>query len=152
MEDNGIFGPDKWYPNSAFGVRLNVPIFSGLQRNYQLQQSKLALLKIQNNYRSLEQSIGLSIQQNTITYQNSLESLKSQQENMTLAEKVARVTKIKYEQGVGSNIEVTDAESSLREAQVNYYNALYDAIIAKVDLDKAYAKIDPAKYTTTATK
>jgi len=38
---------------------------------------------------------------------------------MALAEKVARVTKIKYQQGVGSNIEVVDAESSLKEAQVN---------------------------------
>jgi len=47
---------------------------------------------------------------------------------MALAEKVARVTKIKIpKQGVGSNIEVVDAESSLKEAQVNYYNALYDA-------------------------
>jgi outer membrane protein TolC len=148
----GPVGPDKWYSYSLFGITLNVPLFSGLQRNYQLQQSKLSLLKIQNNYTQLKQSIDLSIQQNTTTYQNSLETLKSQQENMTLAEKVARVTKIKYEQGVGSNIEVTDAESSLREAQVNYYNALYDAIIAKVDLDKAYAKIDPSKYATSSAK
>ena len=142
------FGPDKWYSYSSFGITLNVPLFSGLQRNYQLQQAKLSLLKIQNSYSSLKQSIDLSIQQNTVTYQNSIETLKSQRENMELAEKVARVTKIKYEQGVGSNIEVTDAESSLREAQVNYYNALYDAIIAKVDLDKAYAKIDPSQYTS----
>ncbi|HEY9045474.1 MAG TPA: TolC family protein [Ohtaekwangia sp.] len=146
------FGPDKWYPYSSFGITLNVPLFSGLQRNYQLQQSKLSLLKIENNYNALKQNIDLNIQQNTITYQNSIETLKSQQQNMELAEKVARVTKIKYEQGVGSNIEVTDAENSLRQAQVNYYNALYDAIIAKVDLDKAYAKIDPAKYSAAQTQ
>jgi outer membrane protein TolC len=36
-----------------------------------------------------------------------------------------------------------DAEASLKEAQVNYYNALYDALIAKVDLDKAYGKLLP---------
>jgi outer membrane protein len=140
------FGPDKWYSYSSFGITLNVPLFSGFQRSAQVQQSRLSLLKIQNNYNSLKQNIDLSIQQNTVTYKNSIETLKSQQENMTLAEKVARVTKIKYQQGVGSNIEVTDAESSLREAQVNYYNALYEAIIAKVDLDKAYAKIDPSQY------
>ena len=143
------YGPDKWYSYSSFGVSLKIPLFSGLQRNYQVQQSKLELLKIQNKETSLKQNIDLSIQQNTVTYQNSLESLKSQNQNMGLAEKVARVTKIKYEQGVGSNIEVIEAESSLREAQVNYYNALYDALIAKVDLDKAFAKIDPSKYTTT---
>jgi len=73
-----------------------------------------------------------------------LKSLKAQQQNMDLAAKVANVTKIKYEQGVGSNIEVIDAEDSLRQAQTNYYNALFDAIVAKVDLDKAYGKLLPA--------
>jgi outer membrane protein len=148
MQETPQIGPDKWYPYSSFGISLKIPLFSGTQRMYQVQQAKLSLQKIENNFTSLRQSIDLSIQQNTVTYQNSIETLKSQRENMELAEKVARVTKIKYEQGVGSNIEVTDAESSLREAQVNYYNALYDAIIAKVDLDKAYAKIDPSQYTS----
>lgn len=142
------FGPDRWYPYTAFGITLNVPIFTGLQHTYQIQQSKLALLKLQNNYNSLKQSIDLSIEQNTLLYKNSLETLKSQQDNMRLADKVARVTKVKYEQGVGSNIEVTDAENSLKQAQINYYNALYDVIVAKIDLDKAYAKLDPTKYAT----
>jgi len=141
-----VYGPDKWYNYSSFGITLDIPLFSGLQRNYRMQQARLSLLKIENSYSSLKQSIDLSIQQNTTTYKNSLETLRSQQENMELADKVARVTKIKYEQGVGSSIEVTDAESSLREAQVNYYNALYDAILARIDLDKAFAKIDPSQY------
>lgn len=149
LSDDGFVGPDKWYSFSTFGVQLNIPLFSGLQRTYQVQQAKLQLLKTQNSFNALQQSIDLSIEQNTATFQNSIETLRSQDQNMDLAEKVARVTKIKYEQGVGSNIEVIEAESSLREAQVNYYNALYDALIAKVDLDKAYAKIDPAKYVQT---
>jgi outer membrane protein TolC len=152
LSDNGMVGPDKWYSFSTFGITLNIPIFSGLQRTYQVQQAKLELLKTQNSYTSLKQNIDLSIHQNTATYKNSIETLKSQNENMVLAEKVAKVTKIKYEQGVGSNIEVIDAESSLREAQVNYYNALYDALIAKVDLDKAYARINPSTYTSTTSK
>jgi outer membrane protein len=152
FSDNGVIGPDKWYSYSTFGVTLSVPIFSGLQRTYQIQQSRLALLKTQNSFTSLKQGIDLSIQQNTVTFKNAVETLKSQDENMDLAGKVARVTKIKYEQGVGSNIEVIDAESSLRESQVNYYNALFDAIVSKIDLDKAFAKIDPSKYVTSTTK
>ena len=152
FNDNGIVGPDKWYNYSTFGVSLKVPIFSGLQRTYQVQQAKLALLKNQNSFTSLKQSIDLSISQNTVTYQNSVETLRSQEENMQLADRVARVTKIKYEQGVGSNIEVIDAERSLVTSQVNYYNALYDAILSKIDLDKAYAKIEPSNYVTTKSK
>lgn len=148
----GMIGPDKWYPYSRIGVTLSIPIFSGLQRNYRIQQEKLSLLKIENSFHSLKQGIDLSIQQNSVTYENSLESLKSQKENLVLADKVARVTKIKYEQGVGSNIEVIDAESSLRESQVNYYNALYDAIVSRIDLDKAFGKIDPTNYVAQPTK
>lgn len=152
ISDNGLVGPDKWYPFSTFGVSLNIPIFSGLQRTYQTQQARLELLKVENQFTSLRQSIDLSIQQNTVTYKNAIETLRSQRENMELADRVARITKIKYEQGVGSNIEVIDAESLLREAQVNYYNALFDAISAKTDLDVAYSKIDPTKYETPKTK
>jgi len=149
VEKTDFYGPDSWYPNSSLGLSLNIPIFSGMQLFQRTQQSKLALQKIENNFISFKEGVDLSIRQNTITFQNALETVKSQQENMTLADKVARITKIKYEQGVGSNIEVTDAENSLRQAQVNYYRALYDAILSKIDLDRAYGKIDPSTYTTT---
>ena len=67
--------------------------------------------------------------------------MEAQERNMKLAQNIARVTKIKYEQGLGSNLEVVEAESSLKEAQINYYNALFDAAIAKTDLDKAFGKL-----------
>jgi outer membrane protein len=136
-------GPDKWYSTSLFGVTLNVPLFSGLQRNYKLQQAKLSLMKVENQYTSLKAAIDLEVKQAATNYINAIKSLKSQDENKKLADNIARVTKIKYEQGVGSNIEVIDAESSLKEAQINYYSALYDALVAKVDLDKAYGKLKP---------
>jgi outer membrane protein len=142
ITDDGSLGPDKWYPATSFGISLNVPLFSGLQRNYKLQQAKLNLQKIENGFVTLKSSIDLEVKQSAITYLNSIKSLQAQQENMRLAENIARVTRIKYEQGVGSNIEVIDAESSLKESQINYYSALYDALVAKVDLDKAYGKLN----------
>ena len=60
---------------------------------------------------------------------------------MKLAEEVYNVTVIKYQQGVGSNIEVIDADASFKEAQTNYFSALYDALISTVELEKAYGKL-----------
>lgn len=148
ISDNGTLGPDKWYSFTSFGISLNVPLFSGLQRTYQIQQAKLNLLKIENSFTTLRQSIDLGIRQSRVTYTNAMQTLKSQEENMQLADRVAKITKIKYQQGVGSNIEVTDAENSLRTAQVNYYSALFDAMVAKIDMDIAYAKITPTTYVT----
>jgi outer membrane protein TolC len=95
----------------------------------------------------LQSTIDFQVKQAAINYQNAVQALESQKRNMTLAGNVAKVTQIKYEQGVGSNLEVVTAESSLREAQVNYYNAMYDAIVAKTDLDKAFGKLLPASQT-----
>jgi outer membrane protein len=144
ISDNGMIGPDKWYSSSSFGLTLNVPLFSGLQRSYRLQQAKLELEKAENSSMMLKSSIDLEVNQAAIMYQNAVRSLKGQAENRGLAENIARVTKIKFEQGVGDNLEVIEAEGALREAQLNYYTALYDALLAKVDLDKAYGKLAPA--------
>ena len=143
INDEGGVGPDKWYNFSQIGVSLNYPLFTGLQRHYKIQQEKLTLIKVENGFRSLKNGIDLEIKQSSIQFENALNTLTSQKENMELAAKVVRVTRIKYEQGVGSNIEVVDAENSLRQAQTNYYSALFDAMIAKVDLDKAYGKLLP---------
>ncbi|HEU5145357.1 MAG TPA: TolC family protein, partial [Chryseosolibacter sp.] len=143
VPDMEQIGPDKWYSFSSFGLNLNIPIFSGLQRSYRLQQAKLNLMKIENNFSSLKSAIDLEVKQAAISYLNAIKSLESQRANTALAENIARITKIKYEEGVGSNLEVIEAESALKEAQTNYYNALYDALIAKVDLDKAYGKLLP---------
>lgn len=140
-------GPDKWYSFTTFGVNLSIPIFSGLQRSYRLQQAKINLMKIENNFTSLKAAIDLEVKQAAISYLNAIKSLESQRDNSKLAENIARITKIKYEEGVGSNLEVIEAEAALKEAQINYYNALYDALIAKVDLDKAYGKLLPANET-----
>jgi len=145
VKDEGGLGPDKWYNYSQVGVSLRVPIFSGFQRHYKLQQEKITLQKVDNGFRSLKNGIDLEIKQSSLMFQNAIETLNTQRDNMQLASKVAKVTKIKYEQGVGSNIEVIDAENSLRQAQTNFYGAMFDAMITKVDLDKAYGKLLPTK-------
>lgn len=137
LPETDAIGPDKWYGYGMFGLTLSVPIFDGLQKSYKIQQSKLNLLKIENNFESLRSTIDLQVNQSQINLKNSLRTLEGQRENMELAEEVARVTKIKYTAGVGSNFEVTEAETELREAQTNYYNALYDAVIAQIDLQVA---------------
>jgi outer membrane protein TolC len=68
-------------------------------------------------------------------------TLDYQKKNMALAENVFNQTKKKFELGTGSNTEITAAQTDLRTAQANYINALYAAIIAKVDYYKAIGKL-----------
>lgn len=131
----------KWFNNAAFSLNLQLPIFDGLSKHYQLQQKRIELDKIGNNRILLEQSIDLEMKQAGVNITNALETLVTHQRNIDLAKEVVRVSKIKYKEGVGSNIEVINAESSLKEAQTNYFAALYDLMIAKVDLLKARGEL-----------
>jgi outer membrane protein len=133
---------DNRFPTTVIGLRLAVPIISGGQKKYQLANAKLAVLKTENDLSNLQNTINLDITQAQTTYRNGQQSLANQQRNMDLAKEVLRVTKIKYEQGVGSSLEVTTAETSLKEAQNNYISALYDMLINKVNLDKALGNIN----------
>ncbi len=132
---------DRSFPTTVIGFRLAVPIISGGIKLYQVRNAKLEILKTQNNLVNLKNGISLEVELAQTTYRNGLKSLENQNRNMELAQEVLRVTKIKYEQGVGSSIEVTTAETSLKEAQNNYINALYDLLINKVNMDKALGKI-----------
>ena len=128
---------DQWLDYGFFGFRFNLPIFDGLRKSYLVQQNRIQLAKIDNDMRYLKYSIDLEQEQARRDFANSLENLRAQEENMELALEVFEVTNIKYQEGIGSNLEVVDAETSYKDAQSNYFNALYDVLIAKVDMEKA---------------
>ncbi|MCH7398126.1 TolC family protein [Belliella sp. DSM 107340] len=129
--------PDRWFSSSFAGLRLNIPIFDGLRKSYKVQQNRVQIRQLENQKHFLEENIELERYQSNITLRNAIRTLNVQEENRELALEVFEMTKIKYQEGVGSNLEVVEADSALKEAETNYFSALYDALIAKVDLEKA---------------
>ena len=139
---NPRFNPfERWFGSSALSIGLQIPIYDSGLRKLQIQQHQINLTKIDQSASYLRELFELQATQGIISLKNGLESMKSQKANMELAQEVVRVSKIKYQAGAGTNIEVINAESSLKEAQTNYFAALYDLLIAKVDLDKANGKL-----------
>jgi outer membrane protein TolC len=133
-----VFDPGKkWYPTALVGVKLTMPIFDGGQKHFRVAQNKLNILKTENDLTSLSRGLNLEFENSKTMLINASNTLEVQKKNMDLATDIYSVTKKKYEAGVGSNLEVMNAETALKEAQTNYYSALYDALNAKVDFDKA---------------
>ncbi len=127
----------QWFDNSAITVSLQIPIFDGYAKKYKAIQSQNNLQKVRQSYDLLKSSIDMQRSQANITLKNALESMKEQKANLDLANEISRVTRVKYQNGVGSNLEVLNAESSIKESQANYFTALYNALIAKVEVEKA---------------
>jgi len=129
------------FPSSFIGLTLNFPIFTGFQHVNQLRQSEISVQKAQNNLVAAKNAFNLELSKARITYINGLQTLNDQKKNQALAAEVLRISKIKYEQGVGSSLEVIQAQTALQDADNTYIQGLYDALASKVDLDKAYGRI-----------
>lgn len=127
----------EWFGFASVGLSLSIPIFDGLLKRNQAQEKRLQQEQLRQQERLLENSIALELKQSRTNLANALATLESQRENMELAQEVFDVVTRKYQAGVGSNLEVIEADTSLKEAQTNYYAAVYDALIAQVDLQKA---------------
>lgn len=138
---NFFKGGEDWFPASIIGLKVNVPIFDGGAKNARIEKARLELQKTNNNIEQLKLSIDNDIEQARLKMKSALATVESQKRNIQLAELVYRTTKLKYEQGLGSNQEIYNAQTELRVAQNNYYSSLFDAITAKIDFLKAAGKL-----------
>jgi outer membrane protein len=94
-----------------------------------------------NNIEGLKLNIDREVGEAINNYRSALATLDAQKRNMELAETVYNQTRLKFENGIGSNTEISTAQSDLSVAQSNYILATYDAINAKIDFLKASGKL-----------
>ncbi len=140
-----FFADEKWYAQTVWGLKLNVPIFSGLSRRAVTAQSRIKLMKDQNALEQMEQTLNFQLQQ----AQNNLEGARSQNElqkaNVDLARSLYENAIAKKEIGQGNSIVVTQQYNQLIMAQAQYTGTLIDLFKAQLDLDKIYNNILPTE-------
>jgi outer membrane protein len=130
-----------WYPSSYVGLNISVPIFDGFYKQANIRKSALTLQQTQNNMEALQISIDNDVKQAQLNFATALSTLDYEKQNMDLATTVYDQTRKKFEQGLGSNTEITSSQTDLIQAQNNYFNALYNAVAAKVDYQNATGKL-----------
>ena len=136
-----FFEGGNWFNTSLVSLNINLPIFNGFATDARIKRTKIELKQTENQIESLKNNIDNELNQSKLNYMSSVATVQFQKKNMELAERVYQQTKKKYEAGTGSNTEISAAQTDLVSAQNNYMNALYAALIAKVDLLKASGKL-----------
>lgn len=134
---SSVYDSRNWFGSSLLGVSMNIPIFDGLSKSARIQKNRYAINQLENQRLFLNESFKNEIFTAKSNLKNDLNILAVQLENLELAQEVFDIAKIKYQEGVGSNLEIIDADAALTEAEINYLAALYDGLISKVDLEKA---------------
>jgi len=123
-------------PNHLVGLNMSVPIFSSGMRKARVDQAKIDYNMAQTNKRILEDQLNLQEKQFKYNLQSSLENLYTQRENVEVAQRVYDSYRRKYEQGMASSLDLTQANSNYLDAESNYLSAIMEVMNAKLQLDK----------------
>jgi outer membrane protein TolC len=127
----------RFYNGQLVGLNLNIPLFSGFGRMTRIQQAQLNLEKIEVAKRQVEQQLTINAQNSKSQYTFALSQYKTTEGNLNLAQRIYNKTKIKYEEGISTSLELTQANNQLLQSQTSYISAAVQLIQAKSNLDKA---------------
>ena len=133
---NLFFDSDRWKSFGTLGFKIIVPIFDGFLKRSKINQSKYKIEQVENQMLFLERSINLQVNQAISSYENTKETILVSKQNLELAKDVYLATERKFKEGVGSNLELIDSNNSLKTAQNQYYNSLYESVIASIEIKK----------------
>jgi outer membrane protein len=136
-----FFEGGNWFTTSFVNLNISLPIFNGGATMARIKRTKIELEQVSNQMDAMKNNIDNEITQAKLNYISSVATVQFQKKNMQLAETVYAQTRKKFETGTGSNTEISASQADLVAAQNNYMNALYSALIAKVDFLKATGKL-----------
>ncbi len=143
LQRNSLFNGSEtaFLPNGSVGLRARIPVYDGGYTKSKIQQKKIEIEKRQIELSEFDRAMTLQVISTETQYHNAQRSLVNAERSLELNENIYDKTQIKYKEGVGSSVEVTQAEASLYQAQANYINALYDLLSSKTELDIATGQI-----------
>jgi len=131
--------PERFVDNWNAGVQLSLPLFDGFAARHRAQQSRVESDRINWQTAEVRDLVHLQIRSAQITLQQSQEKLSALQENAALAQEALRVAEVQYDRGVASSLDLIDAGMALSQAEQLYTQALFNQIMAHLDLCKAVA-------------
>jgi len=125
-------------------LNLSVPIFDGFRKQSQIRQVQLNRDKTLNQIQEFERFAGMEYINARQSWVTALQAVEVQRKNKDLAERIYEQVNTKFREGVGSTVEILSAETELKNAQIQYLNALYELSLSKIDLKKALGqRINP---------
>ena len=122
-------------------VLLNIPIFDGGRTIGEVRKAKTDYYQAVLAEEQAYDDIRLEVQQAYDNLMMARRAMESQKETIEQAEEGLRIANLRYESGVGTQLEVLSAQTALTDARNNLSKAIYDFRLAKSALRKA-AKFD----------
>jgi len=134
-------GLDNAVPTRTYGVSLRVPIFDGGRRDARRAESASQLRSERVRTNDLKEQVELDVRLALDALRSADDQVKVAQEGLELAGAELAQARRRYDAGVGTSLEVTDAQTRLERARDNQIQALYRHGVARIDLAESMGRV-----------
>lgn len=131
---------NSWITSQMFGLQLQLTIFDGLAGASRIRETQLKINKAKLDLENFNNAANMQFNNAQKSYETQLKQAEIQKENLDLAKQIYETASTKYNEGVGSSLEVMQADTDLKTAQNNYLSAIYDLVMAKIDYYQSTGK------------
>ncbi|MFT5723595.1 MAG: outer membrane protein [Bacteroidia bacterium] len=132
-----------WNPGTMYGVNVSIPIFDGFYKKAKISQARVDFAKDKNTYNHTRNQLTFQIEQAKMNVTIKTRNLENQKKNKALAKSIYETSKLKFDEGVGSSFELIQAQTDQTQAEIAYSNALYELIVAQINLQTALGNSQP---------
>jgi outer membrane protein TolC len=133
-----FFQTGDWFPSTAWGVTLRIPISSGGMRNAQMQMARIDVLKREEEIAETRRMLMFQEIRLIQEFESAIEQLYIEEKNVALALKIYNNTSQKREIGTASTLEMTQVYAQVLSAQADFIRACSNILMTKNELDNLY--------------
>ncbi len=130
------FNDYTWAKPVVAGLQLQIPVFNGFARHYQEKQVEISLEQLSFQRENVERQISVSLLNAHSAMEAAAEKVESGKVAVRQAERGYQIAQTRYETGVGTLLELNDAEVALTQSRLNLNQARFDFLAARADYEK----------------
>ena len=137
-------GDDTVY-NAAAGLTLNVPLFTGFQHTYKVEQAEAAYAQAQEELEQLKNTIQKEVWDAIQNYRTFYTTHQISKTLLRSAEESEKVAFASYKVGKLNILSLLDAQTQLANARIEYNTSFYNFLIAKADVLRTLGQMEQKK-------
>lgn len=130
------FGDYRWVNTASAGLQVSIPIFRGFTNRNQVKQLEIGARQLQLQQDYLKDNLNTELGNILRNMDLALEKAANARKNVELAQRGYDISRIRYDSGQGTLLEVNDSDVALTRAKFNLLMAEHELLVAKIQYDR----------------
>jgi outer membrane protein len=129
------FNAYRWVKSASVGLTLSFPIFSGFGVKSRVEQAEIQYKQLEETINYTKKQIDIAITNTKNRMATALEKIEAQKLNREKARVNYRIAEVRYNEGISTQLEISNANLNLLSAELGYAQSIYEYLVAQAELE-----------------